>query len=86
MKNLIFFTILLFAFTSAGAADKACECGSHALGITTFTVSSGGCCDGAAGALGVQYTYTYEGGDVWSVASTTTITGTAAQNECCDAV
>lgn len=75
--------LLSIAMAEPLGAAKKCECGSHVIGITTFNVTSGGCCDGVAADFGQVITYHHEGGDVWSVASVTTISGTAAQNHCC---
>lgn len=52
---------------------------------TAYTVSSGGCCDGVATAIGFRYTYMPDaGGDVWTLHTTTQVTGTTAQGDCCD--
>ncbi len=85
----IFFPLLIIPFClmplyqALGADPKHCECGEHATGITTYSVDGTDCCHDAPLSVGFYYTYTNEGGDVWSVNTTTTITGTAAQSTCC---
>ena len=86
MKTLIIlfiFGALMLPLSPLMAAVN-CECGSHATGITTYTVNGPGCCTSsiAAGSVGHQYSYEQnEGG--WSLTGTTQISGERAQGICC---
>ena len=64
--------------------DTPCECGDHANGITTYTVTGEGCCSSpiAANTVGFEYTYVQNEG-VWTVDETTVVTGISAQKDCC---
>ena len=82
MKYLIL-CLLFAAYSVPVGAAKMCECGNRNTAIVTYTVKSGGCCDGKTKGSGLHVTFTHEGGDLWSVASITSVSGSAAQSFCC---
>jgi len=65
-------------------AIKNCECGTHATGITTYTVSGSDCCSSATQGSGIEYTYTQQDNGVWEVSTTKIIEASVAQSNCCD--
>ena len=77
---LVFFLLSSFQFY----AKKNCECGTHATGITTWSVEGEDCCTSTANPGGMQYTYYEQHPGIWVVNSTTPVTGSSAQNSCCN--
>lgn len=86
MKYLLAILLSIAMAEPLGAA-KLCECGSHATFITAYTVSSGGCCDGAASA-GLRHYYSPDagGGDVWVWSHSVMVSGSTAQGDCCSSI
>lgn len=65
-------------------AAKACECGTHADGITNYVVGDdSGCCTGKPLSSGVFRTYEIDKDGVYTVKDSERIEGTAAQSNCC---
>lgn len=82
-KIVPIFLILFLSHSFSVFAEKNCECGEHATGITTYSISGSDCCNDAPGQNGMQYTYAQQANGTWEVTSSTVVTGTAAQNHCC---
>lgn len=83
MKKLLL-SITFIAFTGlAEAADPTrCECGAHASGITAYTVTGSGCCDGSPEPDAWIHHYELNQG-AWSYTGSTSISGAQAQKRCC---
>ncbi len=86
MKKSIF-SVSLIAVLSLPVSDvlaAACECGTHATGITTWNVGNNeGCCSGTAGAVAFTNTYAADEDGTWQLINIETITGAQAQALCC---
>lgn len=88
MKKIIalFLAVCMAVPFSLFSKHRSCECGTHAAGITTFTVTegTGNCCSGTvlANSVGIKKTYVYSGG-AWEHVDDEIITSGSAQNECC---
>ncbi|GAB4493754.1 MAG: hypothetical protein OHK0019_18380 [Saprospiraceae bacterium] len=79
--------VLLIVFLSPTysiLARERCECGEHATGITVYHVTGTDCCKDTPEEAGFYYTYQQQSNGVWTNVSQTQITGTAAQNTCCE--
>ncbi len=67
------------------SAHTNCECGSHATGITTYTVTGvAGCCTGRVldGSVGWDNEYEWNEG-AWELVNQTQLTAQGAQDKCC---
>jgi hypothetical protein len=83
-RILLVIPVMLVALALNGKQN--CECGSHATAIYAYNVSGSDCCDSTAGKTGWKYEYEKERGDVWVLTGTTEISGSTAQDHCCEAV
>ena len=62
-----------------------CECGEHATGITTYTVSGDDCCTSPVAPDTVGWFHEYANqGDAWKLVSTTKLDASEAQNDGCN--
>lgn len=87
MKKRFFSTLVSLVLVISVPANllsetTKCECGEHATGITTYNVDGPSCCLSSTVGVGFFYTYRYDDG-AWQVATTTQLTGTTAQTNCC---
>lgn len=65
---------------------RSCECGSHATGIYTFTVTegTGDCCEGTTLANSVGFKKNYvQSGQAWEWTHDDTLNANSAQSICC---
>lgn len=83
IKTFICVCILCTGMLQIAHSATRCECGTHATGITAYSVNGPSCCLSVADAAAFEYTYTQQEGGVWEVTGTTSITGSAAQATCC---
>ena len=82
-RNLLSILLLFTSYALAASGSLSnCECGTHATGITAYTVTGDDCCTGTPTTTGFFHEYEYQGG-VWKRISTTHITGVSAQADCC---
>ncbi|MCC7506413.1 MAG: hypothetical protein IT259_13990 [Saprospiraceae bacterium] len=83
LLSVVLLLILLFSAFST-YAEKQCECGDHATGITAYSVNGDDCCRSTPGANGFEYTYEQQLNGVWELTGTTLISGATAQGNCCN--
>ena len=82
--SLFLFALIAVLPTNLLYSETNCECGSHSVGITSYNVAGDDCCNGTPGDTAFEYTYIQQPNGVWELDTTTEITGTSAQNKCCN--
>lgn len=82
MRAGILLLLLFLPFVSLEMQAAKCECGTHQTGITTYNTVDDFCCSSVTTGVGFHYTYVLIEG-VWQVDTTTQLTGSQAQANCC---
>jgi len=82
MKNLFIILTLLFCVSSLNAVN--CECGEHSTGITYYSVNGDDCCTSLTTGSAYFSEYELQDNGVWVRMSTTVLSASYAQSECCD--
>jgi len=80
--TLLFLVLMVLPFILNSAMN--CECGSHSEGITTYNVVGGDCCASIPGPTGYIHSYEQQENGVWEHTGSTIISGSSAQDHCCN--